>query len=44
MKKISQALSCNLSKFKSTDKILSVSVTAIEKIGLIVDYFNKYLL
>lgn len=49
MEQIAQFLMCNLLTFninnpksKSTTEILSVSVTSLDKLRPIVDYFNKY--
>lgn len=48
MEKISQFLMCNLKtyKIKNSEQILSdvlsVNVTGINKLSLLIDYFNKY--
>jgi LAGLIDADG endonuclease/Cytochrome c oxidase subunit III len=43
MEKISQTLLCNLTVYESkNNKILSIKVVAIDKIKLIISYFNKY--
>ena len=45
MENIAQSLSCNLltyKKSKSDDNILSVYVSAIDKVKILVDYFNIY--
>jgi len=45
MEKISQTLLCNLIVYESkNNKILSIKVVAIDKIKLIISYFNKYTL
>jgi hypothetical protein len=43
MEKISQTLLCNLTVYESkNNQILSIKVVAIDKIKLIISYFNKY--
>jgi hypothetical protein len=43
MEKISQTLLCNLTVYESkNNKILSIKVVAIDKIKLIISYFNQY--
>jgi len=44
MEEISKCFLCNLSKYKTlkNDLVLSVSVTSIEKLKIIIEYFNNY--
>jgi len=45
MEKITEFLSCNLSIYKlkdSEDKVLSISISSINKLKFIVDYINNY--
>jgi hypothetical protein len=43
MEILSKFKNCKLTMYETkTGKILSISIVAIEKIGFLIDYFNKY--
>ena len=43
MEKLANFLDCKLSIYNNkTGKVLSLNVTSIEKIGFVINYFNRY--
>jgi hypothetical protein len=43
MEKLAKFLDCKLSTYNNkTGKVLSLNVLSLEKIGFVINYFNKY--
>jgi hypothetical protein len=44
MEEITQCFSCNLSEYKTlkSGQVLSVSITSIDKLKVMIEYFNIY--